>query len=67
MLHYGYPIGGGDGGIGGDGGRGGIPDWYEKLYESEIGPIPREDRISSVASCHRVVVTLHSLFVLFVR
>ena len=61
MLHYGYPIGGG-----GDGGRGGIPDWYEKLYESEIGPIPREDRISSVASCHRVV-TFHLLFVLFVR
>ena len=36
LLHYGYPI------ANGSDGRGGIPDWYEKLYEAEIGPIPRE-------------------------
>ena len=43
MLHYGYPIANG----GGDG-RGGIPDWYEKLYEAEVGPIPREAGEESV-------------------
>ena len=43
LLHYGYPIadGGGDG-------RGGIPDWYEKLYEAEVGPIPWETGEESV-------------------
>ena len=42
MLHYGYPI------ANGSDGRGGIPDWYEKLYEAEIGPIPREAGEESV-------------------
>ena len=50
MLHYGYPIGGAGGGGKSGGGKGGIPDWYEKLYEVEIGPIPREDQEESVFS-----------------
>ena len=51
LLHYGYPIGGAAGGGGkSGGGKGRIPDWYEKLYEVEIGPITREDQEESVFS-----------------